>query len=64
MSTLTAGMLRERFDPAVMQKLRIYPDTWDRGAEELDYCLYFFGTLQAFMAEAARRRCGVLIFID
>ncbi len=58
-----AARLRARFDPQAMQALDIYPNVWDRGEEELDYCLHYFGELQSFLAEATRRRFGMLVFI-
>ncbi|TQK06764.1 YfbM family protein [Herbaspirillum sp. SJZ107] len=63
LAALTADTLRERFDPEAMQKLDIYPNIWDRGEEELDYCLHYFGELQDFMENAARHQRAILIFI-
>lgn len=63
LATLDEETLRRRFDPESMQRLQIYPDVWDRGEEELDWCLIFFRQLKPFIADTARRQCGMLIFM-
>lgn len=60
---IDADTLRARYDPAAMQALDIYPNIWGEGEEAVDYCLHYFGQLQAFMADAGRLQRAVLIFI-
>lgn len=60
---VTVDQLRERYDPQKMRALDIYPAIWDDGPESLDYCLDNYAELQAFMAEAARQRRAVVIFL-
>jgi hypothetical protein len=38
-------------------------DVRDRGQEELDWCLDFFGQLKPFIADTASRQCGMRIFM-
>jgi hypothetical protein len=63
LSQVDADTLRARYDPARMQALDIYPGFWDRGDEELDYCLQYYAELQNFVAEAALQQRALLIVI-
>jgi hypothetical protein len=59
--------LRGRFNPAEMMRLQIYPAIWDRDPARDDafgYCLDYFGTLKAYVADAAGRRLGMAVYLS
>ena len=59
--------LKGRFNPAEMMKLQIYPEIWDRDPAEDDsfgYRAEYFGTLKSFVADAAKRRMGLVVYIS
>jgi hypothetical protein len=61
------AFLKRRFNPAEMMKLKIYPEIWDRDPAEDDsfgYCAEYFGSLKSFVADAAKRRLGLLVYIS
>lgn len=60
---IDVDLLRERYDPARMQELDIYPNIWDQGEETIDYCLQYFGELQDFVADTTRQQRAMLIFV-
>lgn len=55
--------LRARWDPERMMALEIYPEIWDRGDEELDYLIDYFGDLKAFVRSVADRGLGLVLAI-
>lgn len=65
LAAISADDLRQRFDPDGMARLDIYPAIWadEPGAEgAFGYCSRHFANLQAFIADAAARRLGILIY--
>lgn len=65
LGTVTRDTLRSRFDPARMAELDIYPAIWkdEPGADDaFDYCADYFESLKAFIADAAARRLGIVIY--
>lgn len=64
---LDETFLRGRFNPAEMMKLQIYPEIWDRDPAEDDtfaYCAEYFDTLKSFVADAANRKIGLVLYIS
>jgi hypothetical protein len=55
--------LKERFDPEELTKAEIYPQIWDEGDEALDYLLGGFDDLKKYVAEAAAKKMGMLVWI-
>lgn len=57
--------LRQRFDPAAMQRAEIYPSIWDEGQSVLDeYLLPNLAALRRMYAEAAARGAAVIAGIS
>lgn len=66
LAPLDAVFLKSRFDPGRMMELDIYPSIWDRppGQDDtLGYCCEYFGVLKTFVADAARRNVGMLVYL-
>ncbi len=64
LSVVPGDTLRSRFDAEAMAALKIYPDIWEEEQEEaLDYILDYYDTLRAFLAEAHRSECGMVVYI-
>jgi hypothetical protein len=64
---LTPELLRQRFAPAAMKKLEIYPSIWDRPPEEddtLGYLLEYYEALRAFIEGAAEEGEALIVFIN
>ncbi|HYR09588.1 MAG TPA: YfbM family protein [Longimicrobium sp.] len=57
--------LLRRYDPSRMKELDIYPKIWDDEGEggAFDYLWEYFQVLCDFVAEAARRRSGMIIYL-
>jgi hypothetical protein len=58
--------LEKRFDPAAMMDLDVYPAIWDRPREQddtLEYLLVYYDALKAFIAGAAERGEGLLVYL-
>jgi hypothetical protein len=63
---LTERTLRERYDPARMQREDIYPGFWEEPPPDLDpreELLSYFEELKKFAAGTARRGHALLVFI-
>lgn len=63
---LDGASLRARFAPDEMMKLDIYPAIWDRDPAKDDtfgYCAEHFEALKGFVAEAARRKVGMVLVL-
>lgn len=57
--------LRRRFDPAVMMKLKIYPEIWASDAGDDDafaYCVEYFNELRAFLETTVQRSAGMIVY--
>jgi hypothetical protein len=55
-------VLRQRFDPAVMNSKDIYPlISMNEGEERFAYCLGYFDTMKAAIADTARRELGLIV---
>ena len=60
------AFLKGRFSPSEMMTLEIYPAIWDRDPLEDDtfgYCLENFETLKSFVAQAAERNMGLIVYL-
>ena len=59
--------LKGRYNPEKMMTLEIYPEIWDREAEReenLRYYLDTFEELKSFVAQAAERNVGFIVYIS
>ncbi|MCB1634247.1 MAG: YfbM family protein [Xanthomonadales bacterium] len=59
--------LRSRFDPAKMMKLNIYPEIWDRDADEDDtigYCIEYYAELLSFLKKASEHSAGMILYLS
>jgi len=62
LSALSDAELRSRFDAQDMMAKKIYPDVWSRSDEDVDgYLMENVSSLRGFLAEAVRRRLGMMI---
>jgi len=62
---LTRGALVQRFDPARMTELEIYPFGWSDDPDgELEYLLDFYAELRAFLRRTAERRDALLVYLS
>jgi len=60
-------VLRARYDPEEMTRLKIYPSIWDRepGSDDaLAYCQEYFNTLKTFVNQTAERRLGMVVYLS
>jgi hypothetical protein len=64
LAALTVAELKQRFDPAKMTELGIYPNIWDEGEDAFEYVLGGFMTVQEHYAEAAQRGEGMITFLS
>jgi len=69
LARLSRAELERRFDPARMEKLRIYPEGWTREADDedgspLEWLLACFEEVRAFMGKAAVAGDGVIVRIS
>jgi hypothetical protein len=67
LTPLDEAFLRGRFSPAEMMKLEIYPEIWDRDPADDDtfgYCAEYFATLKEFVARAAEKNLGLVIYVS
>jgi hypothetical protein len=64
LAALTVADLKQRFEPAKMTALDIYPDIWSEGEVAFDYVADGFVTVQQHYAEAAQRGEGMITFLS
>jgi hypothetical protein len=66
LSALDRDELLRRFDPARMHALDIYPRMWDREDpdEAFEYLWEYFQELRQFVARAARRSDGMIVYLS
>ena len=67
LSKIDEETLKARFNPHEMTRLQIYPDIWDRDSDEDDtfgYCAEYFEVLKNFVARAAERNLGLVVYIS
>lgn len=58
--------LKKRFNPQDMMKKKIYPEIWNRNAEDddtLSYCIEYFDILKQFILETAENKMGLLVYL-
>lgn len=57
--------LRRRFDPTAMTEAEIYPTIWDSAEEDdtLGYLAAHYDALRSFVADAAERGVGLLVYV-
>jgi len=61
------GFLKGRFKPGEMMDLEIYPEIWDPDPHADDafrYCAEYFAELKSFVARAAQRKLGVVLYLS
>ena len=66
LSAMTEGDLRSRFRPEEMMKLEIYPEIWDRQAEEddtLGYLIEYLHVLREHVSAAATHGLGLAVYL-
>jgi len=63
LAALTAAELKQRFDPAKMTELDVYPGIWQEGDEAFDYVAGGFATVQEHYAKAAQRGEGMITYL-
>lgn len=66
LASIDVEFLRRRFAPEQMMKLKIYPEIWDRDAQEDDtfgYCAEYFAVLKAFVGSAAEKNLGLVLYL-
>jgi hypothetical protein len=64
---LSDSVLRDRFRPAEMMKLEIYPEIWDRPPEEDDtsgYLMEYLGVLRGFLSQATGEKQGMVVYLS
>ena len=64
---ITAERLRERFDGQRMVRAEIYPEIWARDPADddtLGYLVEYFELLKPFVAQAAERQLGMLVYLN
>ncbi|MBF0413453.1 MAG: YfbM family protein [Desulfamplus sp.] len=58
--------LKKRFNPHDMMKNKIYPEIWNRNAEDddtLSYCIEYFDILKNFISETVTNKMGLLVYL-
>ena len=61
----TPEKLASRYDPALMDKQKIYPEIWvSEGKNGLDWLLDYYRQLVSFYENAAKNGQGILIIIE
>ncbi|WP_224361256.1 YfbM family protein [Hyalangium versicolor] len=63
---LSQATLRQRFDPAKLQQLDIYPGLWDEPADDtdpLEELISYFAELKKFVSHVAQRGHSLLVHI-
>ncbi|WP_257451100.1 YfbM family protein [Archangium lipolyticum] len=64
---ISSDALRQRFDPAKMMELDIYPSIWDRDPADddtLGYVLEHFELLKPFLRKGVERGLGALVYMS
>lgn len=65
LSKTPSALLASRFDGKKMDSAEIYPQIWTRdGKDGLDYIVEYYAQLQSFVADAARKGMGLLVYIS
>jgi len=61
---IDAAALAQRYAPADMMRLEIYPEIWSNPDNEaLDYCLEHFARMKGVIRHAAQRQLGMVVSI-
>lgn len=63
LAPITRDALLGNYDAAEMRALEIYPDIWDDEGEVCEYLWGYFEDMRAFVADAAARSDGLVIYI-
>jgi hypothetical protein len=65
LGSLTEQALRQRFNPAAMARENIYPQIWNEEppAESWDWLRTYFRELKLFVAAAAGRHLGLIVYL-
>jgi len=65
LESVPVKVLAARYDGAKLDAAEIYPEIWARDGEEgLDYITEYYETLRYFVAAAAKRKLGMLIYTN
>jgi hypothetical protein len=67
LDAISSDTLRQRFDPAKMTELDIYPSIWDRDPADddtLGYVIEYFEMLKPFLREGAERELGLIVYMS
>ncbi|ATB42788.1 hypothetical protein CYFUS_008267 [Cystobacter fuscus] len=67
LDAISSDALRQRFDPAKMMELDIYPSIWDRDPADddtLGYVLEYFEMLKSFLRKGAEQGLGFLVYMS
>jgi hypothetical protein len=67
LSPIDAEFLKARFNPAEMMRLDVYPGIWDRDPKDddtLGYCVEYFESMKEFVAQAAARNVGMVLYLS
>ena len=61
---ISTDQLRANYLPTEMSKLDIYPNTWERDDEEgFEYIAEYFECLKRFVAQCAKHKLGMAIYL-
>jgi len=62
LKTLSEGILRSRYRPNDMDKMKVYPQIWSRdGDDGFEYIISFLEPLRLFISEAVSKNSGIMI---
>jgi len=60
---ISSERLKENFDADELASAEIYPQIWDEGDEALDYLVSNYEDLKKYVADAAAKKMGMLVWI-
>jgi hypothetical protein len=63
LSSVERNILKQRFDPGVLDAVGVYPDGWDE-PDRIDWLLDSFDDLLRFYARVAKRGNAVLLYLS
>jgi hypothetical protein len=63
-TAITVADLKQRFDPAKMMELGVYPEIWDDGDDAFDYLANYFNSVQQLYHQAAQNQEAIITFVS
>jgi hypothetical protein len=64
LSEITTELLRNNYNPSVMEKLDIYPNIWERDGEEgFEYIAEYFKSLRSFISNCSKHNLGMAVYL-